>query len=154
MEFKQATYEDIEQLVQMRMKYLEEDFKEMTDSQRESIGNQLPRYFSKHLGNDMVAFVAKEQNTIISTALLLIIEKPANPRFLTGEIGEVLSVYTVQEYRRKGIAGKLMQMLLSYAKERALDFVELKATQDGYPLYKQLGFKENQSSCVSMKYDI
>ncbi len=152
MEFAVATHDDIEELIKMRMFYLYEYFKEITEEQKKSIMEQLPQYFTRHLGKDMMAFVAKENNTIISTAFLVIMEKPANLNFITGTIGEVLNVYTCKEYRRQGIARQLMEMLIDYAKACKLDFLELKATSDGYPLYKKLGFNETQHSGVLMKY--
>ena len=154
MEFNKAGIEDIDQLVNMRMAYINENFGEISETQKTTIETELPKYFSRHLGKDMIAFVAKDQGEIIATTMLVVIEKPANPRFITGKIGEVLSVYTSPKYRRQGIAKQLMLQLLSYAKEQQIDLVELKATKDGYPLYKQLGFEEEKSANVSMKYTI
>ncbi|MBC3798146.1 GNAT family N-acetyltransferase [Acetobacterium tundrae] len=154
MEFSIAADSDIEQLIQMRMLYIFEDFKKVTSDQKQAIEQQLPEYFKKHIGKDMIAFIAKEQNKIVATALLLKIEKPANPRSITGIIGEVLSVYTCTKYRRQGIAKLLMEMLLSYSKEQKIDFIELKATEDGYSLYKDLGFVDEKISYALMKYII
>lgn len=66
----------------------------------------------------------------------------------------MLNVYTCKEYRRQGIARNLMETLLSYSREQKLDFIELKATEDGYPLYKNLGFADEKIPCASMKYVI
>lgn len=154
MEFEQAVEEDIDQLVNMRMAYLYDSFDTISESQKSSIERELPKYFLKHLGNDMMAFVAKDNGKIIATAMLVMVEKPANPRFITGRIGEVLSVYTCPEYRRRGIGKQVMMMVLNYAKEQKLDIVELKATKSGYPLYKQLGFEEEKGLNVPMKYVI
>lgn len=154
MEFEQAVEEDVDQLVKMRMAYLYDSFDAISESQKSSIERELPKYFSKHLGKDMMAFVAKDNDKIIATAMLVLVEKPANPRFVTGKIGEVLSVFTYPEYRRQGIGKQLMMMLLNYAKEQQLDIVELKATKSGYPLYKQLGFEEEKGLNVPMKYVI
>jgi GNAT superfamily N-acetyltransferase len=154
MKFERAVEEDIDQLVNMRMAYLYDDFEKISESQKATIEKELPEYFSRHLGKDMMAFVAKDDGKIIATTLLVVIEKPANPRFITGKIGEVLSVYTNPAYRRQGIAKQLMTMLLAYAKEQKLDLVELKATKDGYPLYKQMGFEEEMGLNVPMKYTI
>lgn len=112
---------------------------------------KLPEYFEKHLGKDLFAFAAKENNEIVATALLLIIEKPSNPNFITGLIGNVLNVYTMPDYRRQGISAKLMENLISFAKEHNLDFVELKATTEGYPLYKKIGFTEHNSDYTDMR---
>ena len=58
------------------------------------------------------------------------------------------------EYRRQGIAFRLMNRLLKAAEELELDFVELKATEDGYRLYKSLGFEDTVSKYHNMKFII
>lgn len=64
----------------------------------------------------------------------------------------VLNVYTDKDYRRQGIAFRLMQMLTEHARQNGLDYIELKATQDGYPLYQKCGFSESTENYISMKY--
>lgn len=152
MEFCRLGKNDINSLVKMRIMYLREDFTESTDEQFTEIEKNLYSYFEKHLNNDLFAFGAMENDNIISTALLLIIEKPCNPRFITGKTGEVFSVYTLPEYRRQGNAMKIMEMLLNFSKEINLDIINLKATHDGLPMYKKIGFIEDNSNCTSMKY--
>ncbi len=139
-------------LVDMRILFLWEDGKEASEKQLYKIAENLPSYFEKHIDKDCFAFGAYDNEKLVSVALLLIIEKPSNLRFVTGRIGEVLNVYTIPEYRRQGIATKVMQMLVDFAKESALDFVELKATKNGYPLYKKLDFVENPTAYIPMKY--
>ena len=74
------------------------------------------------------------------------------PDFLNGNTGTVLNVYTKPEHRHKGYAQKLIEMMLADAKQMDLDFVELKATEDGYGLYKKVGFKDAVSKYHDMKY--
>ena len=38
--------------------------------------------------------------------------------------------------------------------ELGLDFIELKATKEGYPLYKKLGFEEQHSTYTPMKFNL
>ncbi|MDO5522320.1 MAG: GNAT family N-acetyltransferase [bacterium] len=154
MEFKKATLGDIEQLIQMRINYLLDDMGILLQEQEKTIRQQLPSYFKKHLNKDMFAYIATQEDQIIATAYLCIYEKPANPNFIHGKIGEVLSVLTDQKYRRQGIAKKLMEQLLEDAKEKKLDYVELEATDEGYPLYKKVGFVENITCNAPMKYRI
>lgn len=84
---------------------------------------------------------------------MLIIEKPCNPRFTTGRIGEIFSVYTLEKYRKQGAAYNLLKMLMEFAKNHKLDLIELKATNEGYSLYKKLGFSENAANYVPMKFN-
>ncbi|MDO5291267.1 MAG: GNAT family N-acetyltransferase [bacterium] len=154
MKFLKATLDDIDQLVQMRVNYLLDDMGYLSELQEKAIREQLPSYYKRHLNKDMYAYLAVDNEKIIATAYLLIHEKPANPNFIQGKIGEVLSVLTLEEYRRQGISKKLLEQLLNDAKQLGLDYVELDATEDGYPLYKQVGFVENISCDVPMKYRI
>ncbi len=73
---------------------------------------------------------------------------------MTGRTGTVLNVYTRPEFRRHGIAGRLMRLLLAEAAELKLDFVELKATDSGYSLYKSLGFEDVVTKYHNMKFVI
>lgn len=152
MEFRRLGKNEIDELVKIRILYLREDFKETTDKQFSEIEKNLYSYFEKHIDNDLFAFGAMENDEIISASLLLIIEKPCNPRFITGKTGEVFSVYTLPEYRRQGIALKVMEMLINFSKEINLDIINLKATLEGYPLYKKLRFFEDNTCYVPMKY--
>ncbi len=152
MEYTVATVKDIPQLVEMRLSYLREDYGGLTEEQEMQISKQLPTYFEMHLNKDIWGFIVKEGATVLSTALLYVQYKPANPSFPTGKVGDVLNVYTRPEYRHQGMAKSCMTKLLAYAKEENLDYVELSATEDGYPLYKALGFQETQSHYRAMKY--
>ena len=49
---------------------------------------------------------------------------------------------------------ELIKMLLQESKEMNLDFVELKATESGYNLYKSLGFEDVISKYHNMKFII
>ena len=74
-----------------------------------------------------------------------------NPNFPKGRVGTVLNVFTESSHRRQGIATALMELLISDSKTLELDYIELKATKDGYPLYKKLGFEAEKSEYTPMK---
>ncbi len=88
---------------------------------------------------------------IVSCCFLLIVEKPSNPSFINGRTGTVLNVYTKPDYRRKGCAYALMEMLIADSKAMNLDFIKLKSTENGYGLYKKLGFIDEVSHYRNMK---
>ena len=64
----------------------------------------------------------------------------------------VLNVYTTPLYRHKGYARMLMKRLMSDAVEKNLSFVELQSTEEGYPLYKSVGFVNHESKYHSMRW--
>lgn len=140
--FDKASLKDIEKWVELRIAYLEEDSGKMEQDTLFSIRHHLPEYFKKHLNHDLIVFVAKDESEIVGCAFLLIVEKPMSPAFITGQTGIVLNVYMQVEYRHHGYAKHLMKMLLDDAVKKELSTVELKATDDGYHLYKSIGFTD------------
>ena len=115
--YYEATKEDINELIRLRIAYMMDDFGSITDQERKGMETQLPDYFSRKLGTELIAFVAKDGDKIVSVAYLHIIEMPANSVLLNGLYGEVLSVYTEPDYRGKGICTKLMNNLVEYGKK-------------------------------------
>lgn len=154
MDLIKASQEHIESLTEIRMKYLLEDFGESAAAKETELRRNLSGYFEAHLGRDMFAYLAEDCGKIIASAFLVVSEKPANPSFPRGRTGTVMNVYTEKEYRRQGIASAIMKMLIADAEKLELDFIELKATGDGYPLYDSLGFKETESTYINMKYTL
>lgn len=150
--FDTATREDIDELIQLRIAYMIDDFGQVSEHEKESMKNQLPDYFNRKLGEELIAFVARDQNRIVATAYLHIIEIPANSILLNGIYGEVLSVYTLPEYRGRGLCTQLITNLIQYGKEAGLGRIDLSATKKGYPIYQKLGFKEKENRYTEMRY--
>lgn len=142
MEIRKATTEDIDRLVQVRLDYLRTDYGQLTEQQEQAIIEQLRDYFPKHIPmGDFIAFLAQEEDRIVSVAFLVISEKPANLAFINGKSGTVLNVLTYPDYRRKGIAFQVLSALIQEAKNLGVSSINLSASKDGKPLYEKLGFK-------------
>ena len=62
-----------------------------------------------------------------------------------------MNVYTKPEYRKKGYAKKLMNMMLEDAKAENVSNIELKATEDGYSLCRSVGFEDVVAKYHNMK---
>ena len=150
--YKTADKKDIPEITRLRIEFLKEDFKNIPDDQLKILEANIKDYFEKHLNKDAVTFIALDGEKIVATAMLLIIEKPANPNFLNGMVGSVHGVYTLPEYRRRGIAMQLINNLVSYSKENYIDRVELKASKMGAPVYEKVGFEVEHDVHQPMVY--
>lgn len=149
--FDKADIDDLDTFVKLRIEYLREDHGTIPQEKLTKISEKLPVYFRKHLNNDLFVYMAKSENEVVSCCFLIVTEKPSNLSFINGAVGTVMNVYTKPEYRRHGLAGKLLKMLISDSEKMGLDFVELKATDSGYNLYKSIGFEDAVSKYHSMK---
>ena len=142
MTFEKATAQDTGMLTELRIAYLQEDLGAIEAADLKLIESLLPGYYEKHLNKDLMVYVARNEKDIVSCAFLLIVEKPMSPSFITGKTGTVLNVYTRPEYRKKGYAKKIMNMMFADAKAEIVSNIELKATEDGYSLYRSVGFED------------
>lgn len=62
----------------------------------------------------------------------------------TGNRAHIMNVYVREEFRRRGIAREMMEMLLDEAKLRGVSQITLDATESGRPLYQALGFESSE----------
>ena len=152
MNVERATTDDIPELVELRLAYLTEDSGPLDRDMADSIARDLPGYYRERLGRDLLVYVVRDRDSIASCAFLLVVRKPMSPAFPTGMTGTVLNVYTRPAWRRRGMARALMETMLRDTREMGLSVVELKATDDGYPLYLKVGFVDDVSKYHNMKW--
>lgn len=133
-----------EKLLAIRLETLREVF-ELSDDHRfdEAIINATRDYF---INGDHTTAVAVCGEKIISCASCCYVRYIPTLPHSTGVRGHIMGVYTVPEYRRQGIAKRLMQMIIDEARNRGVTELSLDATSDGAALYEQLGFKSNHES--------
>jgi GNAT superfamily N-acetyltransferase len=75
---------------------------------------------------------------------------PANPREACTERAMILNVYTELEFRRRGVARQVMQVILDWIKTRGLASVNLHASDQGRYLYESMGFKPTNEMRMSL----
>ena len=148
----QANVTDVDELVELSVAYLTEDNGELDGDDETAIRDGLPSYYKAHLDHDLHAYVIRDEGRIASCAFLIVVEKPMSPAFMSGRTGIVLNVYTRPDCRRRGYARQVMEALLTDADKLGLSVVELQATDDGYPLYLSVGFKDDEAKYHRMKW--
>lgn len=65
---------------------------------------------------------------------------PLHPR--QGRRGYILNVYVEPDYRRRGLARRLMDEAVEEGRRRGLELMILHATAQGQALYEQLGWQD------------
>lgn len=63
----------------------------------------------------------------------------------------ILNVYTYPQYRRRGIARRLMNAMIDWCREQGFASVSLHASADGRPLYEALGFQPTAEMRLSLR---
>ena len=87
----------------------------------------------------------------IGSGGVVIDQHPPGPGNLSGRVGYIMSLVTVPDYRRRGIARHIMQTMLRWLKEQGIQCVALHATEMGRPLYRDLGFLDSNEMKMRME---
>lgn len=154
--FRIATINDVRTLAKHRIKFLNEVFDLKTHPDSEQLEIELIDFFYKSINdNSLVAWIAEYENQIISTSSLVIWKAPLSYSGLglEGKRGYILNMYTLNEFRKKGVSSLLLEKLIDEAKKMKLEFVNLHATEDGISLYKKIGFKEPKFPELKLKIE-
>ena len=72
---------------------------------------------------------------------LILHEWPATPRSTDTQRAYILNMYTEPEYRKRGIARRIMNAILDCCRAEGLHSVSLHASEFGRPLYESMGFE-------------
>lgn len=151
MNIYQATIDDVQDLIKLRLDYLNTE-QPLSETNVAVLTKQLNDYFTRHLlSGDFIAIIAKIEDNIASAAFLVVNEYPANLSFITGKTGTLLNVLTYPQYRRKGIAIKVIGAIIRKAKQMGVSSIDLYATADGKELYEKLGFQTPEYSAMRLK---
>ena len=145
-EYRIAASEDIELLMGSRLEMLRvvndlpEAYEFDTVLKRESRD-----YFAE---GDQTTILAMEQGEVIGCATLCYLRMMPTFSHPTGKRAHLMNVYTREQYRRQGIAARMVKMLIQEARSRGVTEISLDATESGRPLYERLGFTASQECMV------
>ena len=146
-EYKIAGSEDIELLMSSRLEMLRivNDLDDDYQYDEELISCSRD-YF---LNGDQTTILAIDEGKVIgcaSMSYMWIMPTFSHP---TGKRAHLMNVYTNKDYRRQGIARKMVRMLIEDAWSRGATEISLDATESARPLYESLGFGNNRT-CMNL----
>ena len=138
---RKAGLEDIDILIKLRIDYLSDERKiVMPPQEQEEFKQNFKIYLQKYMpDNSFFAYIAEVNGVAVSTAFLSVAERPPQSPY-SSLTGTVYNVLTYPEYRRQGIATKIMTALMEEAQSLNIVNIDLLASNDGKYLYENLGF--------------
>lgn len=138
--YRKLKKEDVGFFIKMRIYQLKEEGAEDTID----LEPYLAEYYEKHLTDGtFVSWLALQDRKIIATSGISFVEKPPYYNNPTGKIGLLSSMYTLKEYRRKGIAGTLLKKIVEEARSSGCGMIQITASDMGSLLYSNFGFQKN-----------
>lgn len=140
-EISMAQNTDIDDVISLRLNFISEYSNNRIDDLPIELCQQLHEYFSVELNVNYFCCLAKYNNQAIACVGMHIRQLPGNLMNFSGKWAYIMSVYTLPEFRRKGISSKLLNIIMNDAKSKGIHTFELHATHDGEPMYIKEGFQ-------------
>jgi len=140
--YQVAGIEDTETLVEYRLVFARELAGEKPPELIADLRKQMTGYFKKATASgDCVSVIARSGDAIAGIGTVHFRELPGNFKNPSGKWGYVMNMYTVPEFRRRGICGAILEKLVVEGRKKGITAFELHATTDGEPVYKKGGFE-------------
>jgi GNAT superfamily N-acetyltransferase len=138
MRYRLGEIEDCEQLTELRLAMRKE--RDLTFSEDVLRINTLNFFRINIARGSHISFVCEHNGQIIATAGLTLFEMPPTDKLLNGKVAKLMNMYTVPNYRRNGIATKMLEFVMEYAREHEYYKIMLNTSPMGKKLYENFGF--------------
>jgi GNAT superfamily N-acetyltransferase len=138
-----ATESDIELLVQHRVNMwiaIRPNLKQRSDKMVDVTRDWIKKMLSE---KRMIGFIARaEESTVVAGSGCIWLSEE-QPRFIENQLYSplLISMYTEEKFRRKGVASMIVQRAIDWSKENGYNMINLQASEEGAPVYEQFGFK-------------
>lgn len=140
---KRVGSQDIAGMTAARIDYLTEMQGERPESYRKELEQKLPLFFQQAMQEGaFFAFLAEVDGHAVSWGVMVLRKIPGDFNQSSYLEGDILNMYTLPDYRRKGISSRILEALLSEAKAMGVSKVALHCSKDGEPLYRKFGFTD------------
>ncbi len=96
-------------------------------------------------------FVENADGRVIAGGGIIIIDYHSSPMDPLPKRPIVVNVYTEPEYRRRGLARKLMERMIEWCRAEGFTTVVLHASEEGRALYESLGFTPTNEMRLTFK---
>lgn len=138
--YKRLTEKELDIFVEMRISQLrEEGAKENID-----LRPALRDYYNRHMADGtFVSWLAVDGDKIVGTSGMSFVEKPPYFGCPSGKMGLLSSMFTAEDYRRRGIAKELLSRVVNEARDYGCGTVQITASDMGVLLYTDFGFVKN-----------
>ncbi|MDO3410839.1 GNAT family N-acetyltransferase [Saccharibacillus sp. CPCC 101409] len=138
-----AATSDIEQLAAMRFDFAleEEAGLEVTHEQKSDYHDEMHEFLVEAIGSEhWVVWVAEYEEQVVSHIYLEMIHNVPRPGRLTQPFIYMTNVYTLPEFRGRGIGSRLAQVVEQWARELEHEFILVWPEGRGETFYAKNGY--------------
>ena|SRR5215471_6185991 len=148
---RRATTADIDILVAQRRAMFEEVHHQSSEV-LDSMSAKFRVWVLEHMNaGDYLAWVVDAPDgSVAAGGALWLMDWPPHVIGVNSQRGNILNIYTGDEFRKRGLARAMMVAILAWCRENNVDVVILHASPFGRSLYESLGFKATNEMRIEM----
>ena len=149
--FRVATTDDVPEILrQRRAMYEDMDYRDA--AALDAMVSLSAGYLARALADGSFrAWLALADHRAVGGGAVIISPWPAHAYDLQCRRVTILNVYIYPEYRRRGIARRIMQTIIDWCKREGFARVDLHASEDGRNLYESLGFEASNEMRLKLR---
>ena len=141
LQFKTLDQMNLDDIISIRIQVLRDANKLKDDDDLSYLEVPLLKYYNECKNNEqhysIYAFVENEFAGCGGVSFYTLLPTCDNP---SGENAYIMNMYTEPKYRRKGIARRILDLLITEAMNRGITSIRLEATEAGSKLYLKHNF--------------
>ena len=139
--FRKATVDDIDLLTKTRIEVLRAANRLPDDTDMGDVEKLSRLYYEKALRDGThTACLVFDRDRWVGAGGISYYQVMPTYRNPSGNKAYIMNMYTHPEYRRHGIAFRMLDLLVGDARSKQIAFISLEATAMGRPLYEKYGF--------------
>ena len=141
---REITPQDVEIIARMRVQMLDEVTDEPLPWQLEG---SVRRFVWKHMQDrTCLGVVAEDEGRVIADAVIYLFETMPDEVNVRGLTAMLYNVYTLPEYRGRGIMAQMLPEVIRLAREAGAVELKMTAEKKAIPLYERMGFHVNDDA--------
>ncbi|MCI9457884.1 MAG: GNAT family N-acetyltransferase [Oscillospiraceae bacterium] len=146
-QYKKARPEDLPAVMEIRLETLRDVFGLSPTGDSPFPAGLVEKTRAYYSGADQTTVLALDGETTVGCGTMCYLEVLPTVDHPSGLRGHLMNVYTKPQYRRQGIARRILELLIEEARERGVTEISLDATEEGRTLYERCGFSPS-SECM------
>ena len=141
---REITPQDVEIIARMRVQMLDEVTDEPLPWQLEG---SVRRFVWRHMQDrTCLGVVAEDEGRVIADAVIYLFETMPDEVNVRGLTAMLYNVYTLPEYRGRGIMAQMLPEVIRLAREAGAVELKMTAEKKAIPLYERMGFHVNDDA--------
>lgn len=103
------------------------------------------QYYLSHINKNLFSWGILYENNLVAIGSLCLFERIPYKENLTGLEGYILNIYTSPQYRKQGLANRILDEMIKYASKIHIKRLWLNSSKKGIKFYENRGFMQKMN---------